>query len=95
MSRLHSIISSPLITEQTVEMQQESKYVFKVRKDASKDEIKSAVEKLFDVTVKGVNTCNYSGKTKRVGRNMGKRSDWKKAYVALADGQTIDEFGEI
>jgi large subunit ribosomal protein L23 len=76
-------------------MQQESKYVFKVRKDASKDEIKAAVEKLFDVAVKDVNTCNYSGKTKRVGRNMGKRSDWKKAYVALADGQTIEEFGEI
>ncbi|ERP31291.1 50S ribosomal protein L23 [Chitinivibrio alkaliphilus] len=95
MSRLHSIISAPLITEKTVEQQQEGKYAFKVRKDSTKVEIKEAVEKLFDVTVVSVNTANYTGKTKRVGRSVGKRSDWKKAYVQLQDGESIKEFGEL
>ncbi|MGM0443035.1 MAG: 50S ribosomal protein L23 [Fibrobacterota bacterium] len=95
MSRIHEVIDAPIVTEQTVEMQQDGKYAFKVKKDASKPEIKDAVEKLFDVEVDRVNTCNYTGKVKRVGRNVGKKSDWKKAVVALKAGQVIKEFGEI
>ena len=67
--------------------------VFKVAKDANKTEIKAAVEKLFEVEVTGVRTVNVKGKTKRHGMRMGKRSDWKKAYVTLKEGQDIDFVG--
>ncbi len=67
--------------------------MFKVANDASKAEIKAAVEKLWDVKVKSVQTLLVKGKTKRFGRGMGKRSDWKKAYVSLQEGFDIDFLG--
>ena len=67
--------------------------VFKVATDATKAEIKAAVEKLFEVKVEAVRTLNVMGKTKRTGARMGRRSDWKKAYVTLVPGQDIDFMG--
>jgi len=67
--------------------------VFKVLRDARKPEIKAAVEKLFNVKVEAIRTLNVKGKTKRFGASMGVRSDWKKAYVTLAEGQEIDFLG--
>lgn len=95
MSIHHSIIRKPLLTEKTTELREENKYVFQVDKDATKDEIKEAVEAVFDVKVVSVNTMNVNGKKKRMGRFIGKRADWKKAIVKLADGQVIDQFGEM
>lgn len=65
-------------------------FVFKVAKNATKQEVKQAVETLFGVTVKGVNTTNLRGKNKSFRQVVGKRSDSKKAYVALAEGQDIE-----
>jgi len=67
-------------------------FVFQVSRDATKIEIKRAVEKMFEVHVSSVNTMNLMGKDRRVGRSVGKRSDWKKAIVTLAEGETIDVF---
>ena len=77
------IIIEPVITEKSNDGLQEGKYTFKVNKKATKVDIASAVEKLFEVKVLKVNTMNVSGKTKRVGRNVGKTSDWKKAIVTI------------
>lgn len=96
MSIHHSIIRSPSITEKSTELRySENKYVFKVAKSATKTQIKEAVIALFDVKVESVNTLVVKGKKKRMGRFVGKRADWKKAIVKLAEGQKIDEFGEI
>jgi large subunit ribosomal protein L23 len=73
----------------------QNKYVFEVTRTASKPEIKEAVEKLFAVTVLSVNTILVKGKKKRMGRNVGYRSDWKKAIIRIQDGQTISKFGEV
>jgi large subunit ribosomal protein L23 len=67
-------------------------FVFRVSRDATKVEIKRAVEKMFEVHVSSVNTMNLMGKDRRVGRSVGKRPDWKKAIVTLAEGETIDVF---
>ena len=71
----------------------EGRHTFRVAPDATKLEVRKAVEKLFDVTVRGVQMVNVPGKTKRFGSKQGKRSDWKKAIVRLADGQDIDFMG--
>jgi large subunit ribosomal protein L23 len=94
MKPLHQIIRKPLITEKT-SLQKEAAQVvaFEVARDANKIEIKKAVESAFDVKVKNVNTVLVAGKVKRVGRQFGKRSNWKKAYVTLAEGSNIDFFG--
>jgi large subunit ribosomal protein L23 len=73
----------------------QNKYVFEVTRTATKPEIKEAVEKLFAVTVLSVNTILVKGKLKRMGRNVGYRSDWKKAIIRIQDGQTISKFGEV
>jgi len=67
-------------------------FVFEVSRGATKIEIKQAVEKMFEVHVSSVNTLNVRGKDRRVGRSVGKRSDWKKAVVTLGEGETIDVF---
>lgn len=93
MKQLHQILKKPLITEKTNELKEIGQVVaFEVALDANKIEIKRAIEKAFDVKVKNVNTVLVAGKRKRVGRNIGKRSNWKKAYVTLAEGD-IDFFG--
>jgi large subunit ribosomal protein L23 len=73
----------------------ENKYVFEVLKTATKPEIKTAVEKLFNVSVESVNTMVVKGKLKRMGKFSGYRSDWKKAIVKIQDGQKIEKFGEV
>ena len=92
--RLYQIILKPVISEKsTVVADKHSQVVFQVRTDASKNEIRLAVEKLFDVNVKSVQVTNVRGKVKRLGRNPGARSNWKKAYVCLKEGQDIDFHG--
>lgn len=96
MSKYHSIIRYPSITEKNTSMREtQNKYVFEVTRTATKPEIKEAVEKLFAVTVLSVNTILVKGKLKRMGRNVGYRSDWKKAIIRIQDGQTISKFGEV
>ena len=77
------IIIAPVVTEKSSDGIQEGKYTFKVNKKATKIDIKRAVEKLFEVKVLEVNTVTVKGKEKRVGRNVGKTSDWKKAIVTI------------
>ena len=87
------IIIKPIITEKSMDGLQAGKYTFKVAKDANKIEIAKAVEKLFDVQVAKVCTMNCNGRTKRVGRFVGKTASWKKAIVTLTeDSKTIEFF---
>lgn len=86
--RLYKVLLGPVISEKAAST--EDQVVFKVVVDAEKAEVKAAVEKLFDVKVEDVRTLNVKGKTKRTRHGIGKRSDWKKAYVRLAAGQEID-----
>ncbi|WP_406853925.1 MULTISPECIES: 50S ribosomal protein L23 [unclassified Alsobacter] len=88
--RHYDIILGPVITEKATTQSEQNKVVFKVRKDASKPQIKAAVEKLFDVKVEAVNTLIRKGKVKRFKGTVGKQSDVKKAVVTLAEGQSID-----
>ncbi len=92
--RMLSILVAPHVSEKTARAAQDgNQVVFRVRRDASKPEIKAAVEMLFEVKVSGVNVVNAIGKQKRFGQRLGWRSDFKKAYVRLAPGQTIEFSG--
>lgn len=92
--RIYQVLIGPHVSEKaTVVAEKNREYVFKVRLDANKLEIKTAVEKLFNVKVEGVNTLVVKGKSKRFGRNLGRRSDFKKAYVQLKEGSDIDFAG--
>lgn len=86
------IIIKPIITEKSMDGLQTGKYTFKVAKDANKIEIADAIEKLFDVEVAKVCTINCNGRTKRVGRFVGKIANWKKAIVTLAEDSKSIEF---
>jgi len=86
------IIIKPIITEKSTAMGEDSRYVFKVKKDANKVEIAKAVEALFKVTVVSVNTITVPGKLKRQGRSQGLTPQWKKAIVKLKDGDRIPLF---
>ncbi len=88
--RMYDVIVAPVITEKATLVGEHNQVVFKVAKDATKPEIKAAIEKLFDVKVTGVNTLTVKGKTKRFRGRPGRRSDWKKAVVSLAEGSSID-----
>jgi len=93
--RLTKIIVGPVVAEKASRVaEQHNQVVLKVLPDANKLEIKHAVETMFDVKVASVTTTNVKGKVKRTGRIMGKRSDWKKAYVTLVDGADINFLGE-
>ena len=88
------IIQAPLISEKgTALAESANQFLFRVRPDANKIEVKHAVETLFKVKVVDVRMARYLGKIRRVGRSMGRRSDWKKAYVTLKEGDKIDYFG--
>ena len=88
-----SIVRRVLITERATELQEQSnKFLFEVRRGANKVEIQNAIQAMFDVDVVKVNTASVHGKVKRLGRFQGRRSDWKKAIVTLATGQSIDFF---
>ena len=88
--RWYDIILGPLVTEKSTLGSEHNQVTFKVSLDASKPEIKKAVESLFEVKVKQVNTIRMKGKVKRFKGHLGKRSNWKKAIVSLVDGETID-----
>ena len=88
--RHYDVIVSPVITEKATTLSEHNKVVFRVRRDATKPQIKEAVEKLFDVKVKSVNTLVTKGKVKMFRGMRGQRSDVKKAVVTLQEGQTID-----
>jgi large subunit ribosomal protein L23 len=86
------ILIRPLVTEKSTALMEQGKYVFVVAKAANKIQIANAVAEIFKVKVVSVNTVNVMGKMKRMGRNVGKRSDYKKAIVKLAAGETIEFF---
>ena len=88
------IIRAPLISEKGSLLAESSNQVlFKVRPDANKVEVKRAVEALFKVKVEKVRIARYLGKLRRVGKHMGRRPEWKKAFVTLREGDKIDFFG--
>ena len=87
------VIKKPIITEKgTLVNELGNQVVFRVDPRANKVEIRQAVERLFKVKVEKVRTSRVLGKTRRIGKSMGRRSDWKKAYVTLAEGSRIDFF---
>jgi len=88
--RMYQVIVSPVVTEKATRLNEFSQVTFRVTLDATKPEIKAAVERLFSVKVEAVNTVVMKGKTKRFRGREGRRSDWKKAIVKLQAGQTID-----
>jgi large subunit ribosomal protein L23 len=88
--RHYDVILAPVITEKATAQTEHNQVVFRVRRDATKPEIKAAVEKLFDVKVVGVNTLIRKGKTKRFRGTVGTQGDVKRAIVTLAEGQSID-----
>ena len=91
--RLMTVIRGPHVSEKSSIAAENNQVVFKVSIDANKTEIKQAVELLFDVKVSDVNVIKYHGKIKRFGRSSGRRAAWKKAYVTLAEGSSIDFLG--
>ena len=94
MPTLHRVIVRPIITEATsLAYQDKGEYVFEVHPDANKQEIREAIERLFNVTVSRVWTMNVRGAAKRVGQSIGRRPHWKKAIVTLRQGDTIEGFG--
>jgi large subunit ribosomal protein L23 len=92
--RLMSVVLGPHLSEKSSTVgERDKQIVFKVRRDSSKGEIRRAVELLFDVKVLDVQVVNVQGKTKRFGGRPGRRQDWKKAYVSLAEGSDINFMG--
>ena len=90
-AKLYEVIRAPRVSEKTARLQEVSnQYVFEVATDATKADIRVAIEKLFDVKVEAVNVVNVKGKGKAFKNRTGRRGDWRKAYVKLADGQSID-----
>lgn len=89
--QLMSVLIAPHVTEKTsLAMQNHNQYTFKVRREATKTDVKKAVEMMFEVKVAGVQVVNEPGKSRRFGKTPGRTQDWKKAYVSLVAGQTID-----
>ena len=91
--RLMTVIRGPHLSEKSHFAAENNQVVLKVRTDATKSEIRQAVELLFEVKVDDVKVINVKGKTKRFGMTRGQRSDWKKAYVKLAEGNALDFLG--
>ncbi len=91
--RLMTIVRGPHLSEKSHDVAESNQVVFKVRTDATKMEIRQAVEMLFEVEVDKVTVINCRGKLKRYGQNYGQRALWKKAYVTLAEGSQIDFLG--
>ena len=90
-TNVYDVIRAPRVSEKTARLQEVSnQYVFEVATTATKADVKAAIEQIFDVKVAAVNVVNVKGKAKAFKNRMGRRSDWRKAYVTLADGQSID-----
>ena len=93
---LHDILVRPLVTEKgIIKKDEERTLCFQVARDANKIQVKKAVEKLFGIKVEEVRTANFEGKLRRRGRFAAYRSDWKKAYVRVQEGQKVPEFTEM
>ena len=92
-SLVANVLLAPHVTEKATLLGEKNQYVFRVASKASKPQIKQAVEKMFEVQVDSVRVLNVKGKQKRFGMQMGQRKGWKKAYVRLKDGQSIDLAG--
>lgn len=88
--RLMNVLLSPVVSEKAATAAERNQYVFRVLPDATKQEVRSAVERLFEVEVQAVQILNVKGKRKRFGRYAGQRQDWRKAYVRLKPGHTLD-----
>ncbi|HEX9140160.1 MAG TPA: 50S ribosomal protein L23 [Steroidobacteraceae bacterium] len=89
--RLMGVLLAPHVTEKTSQgLQERNQYAFRVRPDATRIEVRQAVELMFDVKVAAVQVLNEPGKTRRFGKTRGRTQDWKKAYVRLEAGQSID-----
>ncbi len=96
MKEIYDILIRPLLTEKGTNLQESANvYLFEVHPNATKVEIKDAVEKVFNVRVERVRTMNILGKAKRFRRSLGRRRSWKKAYVTLKEGDTINFYGEL
>ena len=89
-ARIYDILQAPVISEKSTAANEKDTLVFKVLKDATKEEIKAAVEKIFNVQVVAVRTLNFQGKVRRTASGFGKRSEWNKAYVTLPAGTSVD-----
>lgn len=94
MAQIHDILVRPIITEKSTLAQEGGTYVFEVGMFANKLQVKDAIERFFGVQVECVRTVVVRGKNKRFGRHLGRRSDWKKAYVTLAQGDTLSFFND-
>lgn len=94
MTNVHDIIIKPVISEQSMDAMQEKKYTFVVAKTANKTEIKKALETIFKVKIAKVNTLNYDGKQKRMGKHVGRTASFKKAVVTLTPDSKEIEFFE-
>ena len=95
MKNLYDIIKFPVVTEKSTKISENNQFVFKVSLDSSKYEIKNAIEKVFKVKVKSVNTIKNKGKKKVFKGTKGKRSDFKKAIITLVKGETLDYSGGV
>ncbi len=96
MKDLSQVVRKPLVTERFADLRErDNKFIFEVHPNANKHEIRQAIEHFFGVKVTDVRTMNVRGKIKRLGRFSGKRADWKKAIVTLAEGDTIDLFDQV
>lgn len=95
MKEARDVVIRPMISEKSSDLMAENKYTFVVARSANKIDIKRAVEEIFEVKVKAVNTSNFKGKRKRLGRfPMGRQSSWKKAIITLAEGSKPIELFE-
>jgi large subunit ribosomal protein L23 len=96
MKDLSKVVRRPLVTEKGADLREKhNQYLFEVDTSANKHEIRRAIEHFFGVKVLAVRTQHYRGKVKRLGRFEGKRADWKKAIVTLAEGDSIDLFESV
>jgi len=90
-AKLYELIRAPKVSEKTANLQAlHNRYTFEVARDATKPDIKQAIETLFEVKVKSVNVLNVKGKSKSFRQRQGARGNWRKAYVTLAEGQSIE-----
>ena len=89
-AKLLNVIRAPRVSEKTARIQEDNQYVFEVALIATKSDVKSAVDSLFSMKIESVNVLNVKGKTKSFKNRAGRRGDWRKAYVCLAEGQSID-----
>ena len=95
MNNLYNIVVAPIITEKATKISEKNQYVFKVKIDSNKKEIKQAIEKLFKVKVKNIKTIKIKGKSKIFKGTKGRRSDYKKAIICLNKGENLDYSGGV